>query len=227
VKKVYRVLFNNVHYKLISLLFAVLLWLLAVNKETAEVIVKLRYVPVSAGSYRILDYRPKMLNVELVGYRKDLVTVGNLKQVSLLLSKKLSKSEGWIRVKVEKNNLILPVESVKVKGIKPKWVEIKIEKIVKKLVPVEADLTGVPKGATVKEEPNYVVVSVPEGKAEEVKSVKTERVDLSGVKLPAVLVLKLKSRFEVEPETVKVTVEEKNEGKEEALWNGRDKGDSK
>jgi YbbR domain-containing protein len=223
----YRALFSNLHYKILSLLFAVLLWLLAANKETAEVTVKVHYSPESFGNYKIIDYKPKELKIKVEGYRKDLLRVENLKQISLLLPKELPKNEGWIEVKVKKNSLILPVESVKVKSVRPKTIKIRIEKIVKKVVPIKVNLTGIPPNAVVREEPNYAVVSIPAETAGEISSVETENLDLSNVKLPATVVVKIKSHFKVEPEKVKITVEEgENEGKEEALWNGRNKGNS-
>ncbi len=118
----------------------------------------------------------------------------------------------------------LPFTTLKLKSVEPKRIKVKLEKLIRKAVPVKAELIGLKKGVSVKVIPNYAVVSLPEELSGAVISVKTESIDVSDVKIPAVLEAKLRSNYRVEPNRVEITLEAGNEGKEKTVrnrWNQR------
>ncbi|SMO64955.1 hypothetical protein SAMN06269117_11628 [Balnearium lithotrophicum] len=206
-KRIYEIVFRNFHYKLLAFLFAVLLWFLATNKEIVETTIEVPFKPVSTGNYKIADYQPKSLKIKVEGYRKDIITLENIKEVKVLVPSKVEES-GWITVKLDKNSISLPVESVKIKKVHPKKITVKIEKLYKKVVPIELNAVGIPRKAKINIVPNYAVLLLPEELKETVFNVKTERIDLTGVKLPAVLVLRIDTYYKAEPKRVRVTIEE-------------------
>jgi len=211
----------------LALVFALLFWFLATNREIAETTVRLKVEPVPGGNYRVIDYRPKELTFTVEGYRRELSRLKELPKVPFRLPSELQRESGWVKVPLRKEDFYLG-SSVKIKKISPPFVEVKVEKLIKRVVPVEVNFVGLPREAEVLLNPSYAVVSLPEELAKVPITVKTEKVDLTGIKLPATLVVSLESRFQVEPERVEVKIvrRKRDEGKEEALWDGRNQGSS-
>ena len=89
----------------------------------------------------------------------------------------------------------LPFTTLKLKSVEPKSIKIKLEKLIRKAVPVEAELVGLKRGVSVRVVPNYAVISLPEELSGAVISVRTESVDVSDVKLPAEIEVRLKSNY--------------------------------
>ena len=208
-KKLLDAVFYRFHYKLLALLFAVLLWLLAVNREISEAEIKLRIQPVATGNYRILDYYPTEVTIQAEGYRKDLIILREKGSVKLFLPSNLAPgSDGRVSVKIDKTKLILPIQSIKVKRIKPDTVTVDVENLVGKAVPVKLNVVGLRKGLKLDISPNYVIVYLPKDERNSVKYVETEKVDLSSVKGKGEIYLRLTSKYRVEPDTVKITVRE-------------------
>ncbi len=210
VKKPLDILFHRLHYKLLALVFSVLLWLLAVNKEISEAEVKLKLTLLRTGNYHVLKYNPEKVTVLVEGYRKDLIMLKEKgTAIYKLPSSIVADKKGLASVDLSKDNLILPIQSVKVKRIKPDILNIKIEKLVEKAVPVKPNITGLRKGMKWHVSPNFVIVYVPESLKKRIKYVSTEKVDVSLVKKRAELHLKIVSNFQVAPDTVRLTVEER------------------
>jgi len=205
-KKLRELLLKNLHLKILALIFAVLFWFLATNKEITEATLRLKVEPIPTGSYRVLDYRPKELTFVVEGYRRELSRLKELQKVTFPLPAELPKERGWVRVRLKKEDFHLGA-SVKIKKITPPYIEVKVEKLVKRVAPVEVNLLGLPKGVKVRVSPNYAVVSLPEELAKVPITVKTEVVDVTGIELPAELTISLESRFKVEPERVRVRIE--------------------
>ncbi|ADU96858.1 YbbR-like domain-containing protein [Thermovibrio ammonificans] len=204
-KRLYSVLFSNLHLKVLAFAFAVLFWLLATNKEVAETQLELKVRPIATGDYTVVSYRPKTVTLLVEGYRKELLALKEKKEVEVKLPKELKS--GVNVIEVNRNNLQLPVPSVKVKTVQPKEIKVTIELLAKKLVRVEPGFK-VKKGWRVEFDPNYVTVFVPEEIKEVIDSVQTEGVSLAGVKPPASFVLRLDTPFKVFPGQVKVTLKE-------------------
>ena len=208
-KKLLDVFIYNWHYKLLALLFAVLLWFIAASKEVseAEVDVKLNLVP--TGNYKVEDFFPKKVKLTVEGYRKTILSLKERGYVDYKLPEYLNVENGTAVVKLKKDRFDVP-SSVKVKSVFPDTVRVKVERLVEKAVPVHLNVYGLPEGAKVRVVPNYVVVLVPEKEKNRLKWVETERVDLSGVKGTAEIYLKLLCRYKVEPDTVKLIIFTKN-----------------
>ncbi|MEO2083718.1 MAG: hypothetical protein ABGX12_06825, partial [Desulfurobacteriaceae bacterium] len=100
-KRILNLIFRNFHYKVLALLFATLLWLLAANKETAEVTLNLKIYPEATGDYRIIDYRPKSFRITVEGFRRDLFSLKEERKLFYPLPKDLGKEGGWIRVRLD------------------------------------------------------------------------------------------------------------------------------
>jgi len=196
---------KNLHLKLLALIFALLFWFLATNREVAETTVQLRVEPIATGDYRVIDYRPKELTFVVEGYRRELARLKELGKVCFKLPPELGRKGGWVKVKLRKEDFYLGL-AVKVKKIKPPVIEVKVEKLVRVAVPITPKFKNLPVGAVVELRPNYAVLSLPEELRGVPITVETEEVDLKGIKLPAELVVPLSSRFQPEPKEVKVVI---------------------
>ncbi|WP_457680952.1 hypothetical protein [Thermovibrio sp.] len=206
-KRFLSALFSNFHYKLLAVAFALLLWLLAANKEIAEITVRLKVKPVPTGDYRVVDFRPRYFTLKLEGVRKELLTLRENGEFYYYLPKDLEVKGSWIKVKIKKDKIYLPIQSAKVKSVSPKYLEVKVEMLVRKAVPVRVVVSGLKRDFKVKAVPNYAVVYVPEEVAQFVNSVKTEKVDLSSVKPPAALFVKLVSPYKLDYPKVELFIE--------------------
>ncbi|MEO2069327.1 MAG: hypothetical protein ABGX27_07440 [Desulfurobacteriaceae bacterium] len=211
-KKLFDLFFYKIHYKVLAFIFAILLWLLATNKEITEAEVKVKIVPVSTGNYEVIDYYPTQVYLSCEGYRKDLLILREKGVVKVLLPKvlPLRNDKGMLEIKVE--NLILPVSSVKVKNVTPNYLKVKVEKLIKKVVPVKLNASGVRKNLKLVLSPNYVIVYVPEKKKNKVNFVKTEKIDLSSIRENAEIYLNIESEYKVDPKRVKLSIK-RREGK--------------
>ncbi len=218
-KKVYKIVTSNFHYKVLSVVFALLLWFLATNKETTEAIITMNYTPVSSGDYRITDYKPKALRIKIEGYRKEILRLKEEGKIKVILPPNISENNGWISLKLRKKMIKLPFSTINLKEVEPKEIKVRVEKLVKKAVPIKVELSGLKEGVKVKTVPNYAVVLLPENTAECIVSVRTEKVDVSDVKPPAVLEVGLKSNYRVEPQKVEIFLEGKDESKEKTFRN--------
>jgi len=226
-KGIRELLLDNLHLKVLALVFALLFWFLATNREIAETTLKLKVEPVPGGNYRVIDYRPRELTITVEGYRRELSRLKELPKLPIRLPSELSQERGWVRVPLRKEELNLG-SSVRIKKISPPAIEVKVEKLVKRVAPIKVNFVGAPQGSRVILKPDYAVVSLPEELASVPITVKTEKVDLTGIKLPATLVISLESRFQVEPERVEVKIVKgrEDESQEETLRNRRNQGNS-
>ncbi|WP_456341684.1 hypothetical protein [Thermovibrio sp.] len=204
-KRLSKLFLENLHLKLLAVIFALLFWFLATNKEIAETTIKLRVEPIITGDYRVVDYRPKELTFVIEGYRRDLNRLKELTKVSFKLPPELGRKSGWVKVKLKREDFYFGL-SVKVKKIEPSEIEVKVEKLVRVAVPIVLKFKGLPVGALIELHPNYAVLSLPEELKGVPITVETEEVDLKGVKLPVELVVPLSSRFQPEPKKVKVVI---------------------
>ncbi len=218
-RKVYEIVTKNFHYKILSIVFALLLWFLATNKETTEAILVLKYRPIPTGDYKIVDYKPKSLKLKVEGYRKEIIRLKEGGWIKVFLPSDIHKTKGWISINLTKQMIALPNSALNIKDFKPKKIKVKLEKLIKKAVPIKPELSGLKSGVKIRVIPNYAVVSLPEDTVGCVISVRTEKVDVSEVKLPAVLEVKLKSNYRVEPNKVEIFLEGKDESKEKAFRN--------
>ena len=204
-EKVRSIIFGNLHLKLLALVFALLFWFLASNKEIAETEITLKVRPVLNGNYRVVDYKPKELTFLVEGYRNQLLKLRELSCVYFKLPSFIRGRNGWIVVPLKKEYFFL-LPQVKVKKVYPDMISVKLERLVKRVAKIEPRLVNLPKGVKVRVFPNYAVVLLPEELGNVPLRVKTEVVDLKGITLPAQIVVSLENPYPVEPKEVKITL---------------------
>lgn len=177
-------LLDNWLLKLISLAFAVVLWFFVMSERRLEVahIVPLEYKGLPQG-LMIANEVPNSVAVRISGPRALLM---NLSPGDISISVDLKNlSAGVTSFKRLEESLNIP-SGLKVTRVSPSYVDVKLERIRDKRVPVRAVLAGDPApGYLVFEtrvSPERVVVSGAESELKSISEVNTENVDLTGVK---------------------------------------------
>lgn len=178
---------RNPGLKLISLLLAILLWgTINVTERDAERIVEL---PVSLRKLQqglIVTNPPgKPVTITLRGPRTILDHVDeHTSRVSVDLSS-IGPGDARIELNTDMVRPELP-RRLKVLRMEPARVKLKIDRLVRRSLPVRADLAGTPAlGFMVAESrvvPDQVEVSGPAAKVDELKEIPTEPIDLRGMK---------------------------------------------
>ncbi len=211
-KKLFKLLFENFHYKVIALIFSVLLWFLAAKKEivSTEITAKLQVQPPE--NFYVIDSEPKKLHIFVEGLRSDISLLKENPYVIVKLGRNLPEKKGFVEIRISKENLILPVRSVEVKTYSPKTIKVKLEKLIKKVVPVKLEAYGIKEGYRLILSPNYVTILVPESVKSKVKFIRTERVDISSIKGNAELYLNVETKYKPNPKRVKLIIRRINEG---------------
>jgi len=176
-------LFENWLLKLISLAFAIVLWFFVMGESRMEVnyIVPLEYENLPDG-LMIANEVPTSVAVRINGPRALQV---NLSPSDISLTVDLEKlSAGVTSFKRLEENLNIP-SGLKITRISPSYVDVKLENVRERAVPVRVVLTGEPAtGFLVKStqvEPRKVTVSGAESELKGVSEVVTEGIDLSNV----------------------------------------------
>jgi len=203
-------LYSNLSLKLLALAFAVLFWLLASNREVAETTVRVSLKLIPTGDYTVISYEPRKVELTVEGFRKEILSLKEKKQVQFLLPKELKN--GVNPVTLRKDSFLLPNQSLRIRRVEPKTIKVNVELLSKKLVKVVPQVE-LPPNATVKTDPNYVVMLLPEEIKEVIDRVKTEKIDASGVKPPADFYLKRQSNYKVFVKEVKVEIRERRKEK--------------
>jgi YbbR domain-containing protein len=178
---------RNPGLKLLSLVLATLLWFtINLTERDAERLVEL---PVSIRKLQpgliVTNLPPRPIGLTLRGPRTILDGVDERKErISLDLS---GVGQGEVRIELN-TDMIRPElpRRVKVVRLEPARLTLRIDRLVRRMLPVHADLAGAPAlGYTVAESqvvPDHVEVSGPATKVDELKEVTTEPIDLRGLK---------------------------------------------
>jgi YbbR domain-containing protein len=170
--------------KLISLAFAVVLWFFVIGERNLEVsyIVPLEYQGLSRDLI-IANEVPSSVSVRISGPRALLMNQ-SAGDISIAVDLK-GLPAGVTSFKRLEESLNLPT-GLKVTRISPSYVDVKLERIREKSVPVRVVLTGTPvPGYVVTEtrvEPEQVVVSGAGSELKSVSEVFTESIDITGVR---------------------------------------------
>lgn len=176
-------LFENWLLKLISLAFAVVLWFFVMGESRMEVahILPLEYENLPEG-LTIANEVPSSAAVRISGPRALQM---NLSPGDISLGVDLAGLQpGVTTFRRLEESLNLP-SGLKVTRISPSYVDIKLDRVRDKSVPVRVVLTGEPAPGLVvigvKASPDKVIVSGAEGELKGVTEVVTEGVDLAHV----------------------------------------------
>jgi YbbR domain-containing protein len=164
--------------------FSLLLWLFVMGEQKAEVgytvPLELKNLP---KELVVANEVPSLVDVRISGPRTLLT---NLKPASLSMSVDLRDLQpGLTTFKRLDENLNIP-SALKVSRLSPSYVEVKLERLRQKTVPVRVVLVGKPAAGTsigpVLVRPASVVIEGAESEVKDVVEVETEQVDLSSVR---------------------------------------------
>lgn len=177
-------LFQNWLLKLVSLAFAVVLWFFVMGERRLELayIVPIEYKGL-AKELMIANEVPSSVDVRISGPRALLM---NLSSSDISIAVDLEDlSAGVTSFKRLEESLNIP-SGLKVTRVSPSYVDVKLERIRDKQVPVLVVLTGSPvEGVIVaghKVSPQRIAVTGAESELKGVSEVSTDGLDLTGVR---------------------------------------------
>ena len=169
--------------KLISLAFAVVLWFFVMGESRMEVthVVPLEYESLPEG-LMIANEVPTIVSLMISGPR---ALQGNLSPADISLRVDLKDlSAGMTSFKRLEESLNIP-KGLKITRISPSYVDVKLERVRDRDVPVRVVLTGDPAVGFIvmmsRATPNKVTVSGAESELKGVSEVVTEGIDLTNV----------------------------------------------
>jgi YbbR domain-containing protein len=175
---------QNWFLKLLSLVFALILWFFVMGERKLEVgyaiPLELRNLP---AGLMVANEVPSVVDVRISGPRTLLM---NLRPSDISIAVDLKELQpGLTSFKRLEERINIP-SALKVTRISPSFIDVKLDRMGEKLVPVTVALTGTPaagaKVEAVTVEPREVVVTGAEGELKDVSEVATEPVSVEGVK---------------------------------------------
>jgi YbbR domain-containing protein len=178
----FKKLTENWVLKLMSLAFALILWFFVMGEQRLErsyaVPLELKNMPVGM---MVANDIPSQIEVRISGPRTLLM---NLHPEDIGISVDLKGLRpGLTTFKRLEERLDLP-GPLKVTRVSPSFIDVKLEQILSKAVPIKVRLTGEPaKGYKVDQvvsEPSKVTIEGAQSEVDKVQSVPTEPVDLDG-----------------------------------------------
>lgn len=193
---------HNRGLKLISLVLAIGTWYYAVGEENIEVtrIIPLK-VQVADAGMTVSEISAKSAQVTLSAPRALIV---NLASQDIQAVHKIGseiKTSGEYSFRIEPSEIRLPSFQIRVLKIIPETVTLKIDEVIVQKLEIQPDFVGEPAVGyklltdELRMDPNAILAQGPKGVLEQMKSAKTEPIDLVGrirsfhrsveVKLPA------------------------------------------
>ncbi|HUU50707.1 MAG TPA: CdaR family protein [Nitrospinota bacterium] len=171
---------KNLLLKILSLLFAILIWFIVTKEEKSilqlTVPLELKNLPYNL---IISNISPGKIDLRIQGSKS---TLANLATGDVTVSLDISKGQ------IGKNRFFLRTENVKhpfgteILLIEPSIIPINIQKKLQKIIPLRLNIEGKPKeGFKVAEtnlEPKAVTVAGPEKEVEKIKEIKTETINV-------------------------------------------------
>jgi len=179
----FKLLTENWTLKLISLVFALVLWMFIMGERRLEVgytvPLELQNIP---QHLMIANEVPSLVDVRISGPRALLMNVSpNDISIAVDLS---DLQPGLTTFKRLEERLNLP-SGLRVTRLSPSFIDIKLERVQEKKVPVKIALAGEPLAGyqigSIKAQPDRVVIAGAESELKSVSEVTTEPVDLTGV----------------------------------------------
>ena len=177
-----RLLFENISFKIISVLLAVMLWFFVTSRGQSEmsIDVPLEYKNVPQG-LEIVNHSMKTVTLNIKGQER---VIKNIKPSDIRVPLDLSRAkQGEGTYYVDRNDIRLP-RSISIMNINPPSVGITTEETMTKTVKVLPLFTGEPaRGYSVKSvevSPQYVVIEGVRSEIMKTGSIKTEPFDISG-----------------------------------------------
>ena len=179
----FKLLTENWTLKLISLVFALLLWIFIMGERRLEigyrVPLELQNIP---QGLMIANEVPSLVDVRISGPRTLLMKVSP-NDISIIVDLADLKP-GLTTFKRLEERLNLP-SGLRVTRLSPSFIDLKLERIKEKLVPIQVALMGEPLAGyqvgSIRAVPDKVSIEGAETELKNVREVTTEEVDLSGV----------------------------------------------
>ena len=206
-----KLIFKNLGLKLASIILAIILWLIASSRGQSEMFidVPLEFMNLPSG-LEMIDSSNKTISLNIKGPEKY---INNTKPSDIRALIDLSKAKkGVSTYYIEKDNIQLP-RSITLLNINPSSVTITTEETVTKTVRVIPIITGKPergyKLQTTAVVPKNIQIQGIQSEIEKIRNIKTESIDITGVKETFAQELKLDLRgknIRTKPESVTVTV---------------------
>lgn len=177
----FQLIVRNWGLKLLSLTFALLLWLFVMGEQKAEVgytvPLELKNLPVGLV---VANEVPSLVDVRISGPR---TLLSNIQSSALSMSVDLQGLQaGLTTFKRLDQNLNIP-SALRVSRLSPSYVEVKLERIRQKKVPVRVTFNGqLANGATLDSvvvRPEAVMIEGAESEVKDVDSVETEAIDIT------------------------------------------------
>ncbi|OQY24208.1 MAG: YbbR domain pair protein [Desulfobacteraceae bacterium 4572_35.2] len=192
----FQLIVRNWGLKLLSLTFALLLWLFVMGEQKAEVgytvPLELKNLPVGLV---VANEVPSLVDVRISGPR---TLLSNIQSSALSMSVDLQGLQaGLTTFKRLDQNLNIP-SALRVSRLSPSYVEVKLERIRQKNVPVRVTFNGqLANGATLESvvvRPESVMIEGAESEVKDVDSVETEAIDVTLVQESFTLTLPIEYR---------------------------------
>ncbi|SDZ91855.1 YbbR-like protein [Desulfuromusa kysingii] len=179
----FKLLTENWTLKIISLVFAVLLWVFIMGERQLEVgyrvPLELQNIP---KSLMVANEIPSMVDVRVSGPR-TLQMKASSNDISIIVDL-ADLQPGLTTFKRLEERLNLP-SGLRVTRLSPSFIDLKLERIKQKRVPVRVVIKGEPlpgfEVASINSVPDAVAIEGAETELKNVNEVKTEDVDLTGV----------------------------------------------
>lgn len=175
---------DNWVLKLLSLAFALVLWFFVMGERKLEVgyTVPLELKNVPAGMM-VANEVPSLVDVRLSGPRTLLMNLGP-KDVSISVDL-VDLKPGLTSFKRLEERLNIP-SGVKVTRLSPSFIDVKLERIREKPVPVKVVVSGIPAEGfqlgNIQLKPEQVTVEGAESEIKDISEVTTDPVDVEGAK---------------------------------------------
>jgi YbbR domain-containing protein len=174
---------KNIWLKLASFILAIVLWFFVILSGRSGIFmdIPIMYINVPQG-FEVVDF-PKTVSVNIEGQERLLK---NLKQNEINAVIDLSDAKaGKSFYSLAHENIKRP-KTLEVTGIEPQTISLTIEKLLKKTVSVQPAVVGVPQHGFViieiKVVPEEIVIEGPGNIISKIDNVKTEPIDITGLK---------------------------------------------
>ncbi len=193
---------KNMGLKLASLILAIALWFFVILSGRSGIFmdIPIMYINVPQ-EFEVVDF-PKTVSVNIEGQERLLK---NLKQNEINAVINLSDAKAGKSFYTLTHENIKRPKTLEITSIEPQTISITIEKLLKKTVSVQPAVVGVPEHGFViveiKVTPEEIVIEGPKNIISKIYNVKTEPIDITGLKNN----LQFKAKINMTNSTIRAT----------------------
>ncbi len=204
-------IFKNFGLKIASIILAIILWLVASSRGQSEIFidVQLEFINIPSG-LEMVHSSDKTISLNIKGPEKNIKNISPSDIRAVINLNKAKKGESIYFV--TKDNIQLP-RSITLLNVSPSSVTVTTEETVTKTVRVIPVITGVPergyKLQTTAVVPKEIQIEGIQSEVRKIRTIKTESVDITGVKETFAQESKLDLRgknIKTKPNSVTLTV---------------------